>query len=216
MNEKVEQACQRLTQILPLQSGQAACSASDRALHQQMLRSFVTRGRMLTRNEMTHSVSNPDAAIDTLRRRDLVVCSETGEPVGAYPFTMQAREHRVRVNGYTVHAMCALDALAVSPMFGMSTEIDSICRVSGAAVHIRQSGQTIDNPDEAEGVHVGIAWGAADTATSCADSLCTEMIFLRDQALAHLWLAQDADNREIFTLPEAIEFASRFFVPLMA
>ena len=29
------------------------------------------------------------------------------------------------------------------------------------------------------------------------------------------WLNEDADNREIFTLPEAVEFATGFFKPMM-
>lgn len=43
-----------------------------------------------------------------------------------------------------------------------------------------------------------------------------QMMFLRDGAVARQWLAQDAANREIFSLPEAVEFASRLFVPLMS
>ena len=49
----------------------------------------------------------------------------------------------------------------------------------------------------------------------CANSLCTEMLFLRDGEVARQWQAKDAENREIFTLRVAVEFASRFFVPLM-
>ena len=43
-----------------------------------------------------------------------------------------------------------------------------------------------------------------------------EIIFLRDSKIAQRWLAQDPDNREVFTLQEAIEFGARFFVPLIS
>ena len=56
---------------------------------------------------------------------------------------------------------------------------------------------------------------AASSCGSCADSLCTEMLFLKDTATAEEWLSGDAENRQIFTLPEAIEFATGFFKPMM-
>jgi mercuric reductase len=216
MNEKLESALKHLQKILPLSDRQQECSKQIRELHQEVLRSFPARGRILTRKEMAQHVSDLDDAIDVLRTNDMVVFSGNGEPVGAYPFTMEARGFQVQVNGHQVHAMCALDSLAVSPMFGMTTHITSRCRVTDAPIDIHQSGKTIDNADEAGDVHVGIAWNAADAASCCAASLCMEMIFLEDGNIAQQWLAKDSDNREIFTLPEAVEFASRFFVPLVS
>ena len=216
MPEKLENALNHLNQILPLQERQGMCSPEIKLLHQEVLRSFVINGRSLTRVEMAQQVSNIDEAVTILQSNDMVVFAADGEPIGAYPFTMEEREHKIQVNGYQVHAMCALDALAVSPMFGLDTEIRSRCRVTGELVYIQQSGTTIENMDEAGGICFGIVWGAADGGSCCADSLCMEMIFLRDGAVAAQWLAEDAENREIFTLAESVEFAERFFVPLVA
>ena len=207
---------QRLQGLLPLERGQNAYGAQVRELHRNILRSFVIRGRILTRNEMAQHVSKLEDAVKVLGDRGMVIFSGEGDPVGAYPFTMEAREHRVRINGYQVYAMCALDALAISPMFGMQTQIDSCCRITGAPVTIRQSGKTIENPDEAGALHFGIDWGAADADASCADSLCLEMMFLRNSDVGRRWLGEDSRNREIFTLPEAVDFAGRFFLPLVS
>ncbi len=215
-DEKLEKALNRLQGILPLQARQAECSREVRELHRQVLRSFVVNGRILGRDEMAQYVTDLDAALAVLKGSGLVVFSGSGEAVGAYPFTMEAREHKVRVGGHQVHAMCALDALAVSSMFGLPTQIDSRCRVTGDRVGIRQSGMAIENPVDAGDVHVGIAWAAAGASSCCADSLCLEMMFLRDGAIARQWLAGDAANREVFTLPEAVDFAARFFVPLVS
>jgi hypothetical protein len=214
MDAKLEKALNRLRRILPLKERQEECSKPIRDLHQHVLRSFVTRGRILAREEMAQRVSNLEDAINVLRDSELMVFSEEGMPVGAYPFTMEAREHKVWVNSHQVYAMCALDALAVSPMFGMKTCIASRCRITGDPVNIQQSGKTIENPDEAGDIHLGIAWGAADADACCADSLCMEMMYLRDGNIARHWLAEDVGSREIFTLPEAVEFAAEFFVPL--
>jgi len=41
------------------------------------------------------------------------------------------------------------------------------------------------------------------------------MIFLIDKEAADTWLAEDSENREIFSLDEAIEFASLFIKSLV-
>jgi len=216
MNDKLDIALDRLKAILPLKERQEKCNEQIKALHQQILFSFVNNGRILTMKEMAPYVSNLNEALAVLKANDMVVFSEHGDPVGAYPFTMEEREHKVHVNGFQVYAMCALDALAVSPMFGMDTQITSRCRVTGDPVHLHQSGKTIENLDEVGDVHFGIIWGASDSGSSCAVSLCTEMIFLRDSKIARQWCMDDPENREVFALKEALEFASRFFVPLMS
>lgn len=216
MNDKVESALIQLNTVLPLKERQESCSPAVKALHQAILRSFVENGRSLTRAEIAQQINDVDAAVTILQSNDLVVFDEGGEPLGAYPFTMETRAHQIQVNGQQVHAMCALDALAVSPMFGIDTEINSRCRVTDDPIHIQQTGTTITNMAEVGDVHFGIVWSAAEGGSCCADSLCLEMIFLRDGAVAAQWLATDPESREIFTLPESVTFAAAFFVPLLA
>ena len=215
MNAKLDKALNRLQRILPLKARQDACGTPVKELHQSILRSFVDKGRILTREEMTRHVSDVDDAVSLLQEKDMVTFSADGTPVGAYPFTMETREHVVRANGQQVHAMCALDALAVSPMFAVDTQVDSCCRVTGEPVCVKQSGTTILNAEEAGDIHFGIIWGAESTDSCVADSLCMEMMFLRDAKTAREWLESDPNNREIFTLQEAVEFGDRFFTPLL-
>lgn len=215
MSSKVDKALARLIAVLPLKEKQQSCGREIAELHRRILRSFVERGRILTRAEMSEYAADIDQAVDILKKNDMVVFSCSGEPVGAYPFTMEQREHQVHVGGHTVSAMCALDALAVSPMFGMKTEISSKCRATGTPVFIRQDGRHIENPDQAGKVCFGIVWGAASSCSCCANSLCMEMMFLRDDRVAAEWLSIDPANREVFTLAEAVDFGARFFVPLM-
>jgi hypothetical protein len=215
MNTKVDQALARLIKVLPLQEKQQSCGAEVRELHRRILRSFVEQGRILTKAEMAAYVGDVEQASAILKHNDMVVFSCTGEPIGSYPFTMEAREHKVTIGKNTVNAMCALDALAVSPMFDVKTEITSKCRATGAPVHISQNGYQVENLGEVGGLHFGIIWAAAGSCSCCANSLCMEMMFLRDGRVAAEWLSADAKNREIFTLAEAIDFGARFFVPLM-
>ena len=216
MNSKVDDAVARLNSILPLRARQETLSAEVAALYLKILKSYVDRGRSMTRAEMAEYVDDVEAAINILRSNDMVVFDESGEPTGAYPFTMEVREHQVQVNNQTVHAMCALDALAISPMFNIETHIDSRCHVSGDRISIDQLDQSVLNIEDNRDVYFGISWSAASSCCSCSSSLCTEMIFLKGQQVAEQWLAEDAENREIFTLDEAIAFATGFFSPLVS
>ena len=66
MNQKTERALDRLNTILPLKTRQESCRPEIKALHQAILQSFVTNGRILTRAEMAQQVSNLDEAITVL------------------------------------------------------------------------------------------------------------------------------------------------------
>ena len=212
MNTEVNTALKRLDSILPLISGLKSLSDDDAALYCKLINSYVQQGRTLTRQEVGELVGNAEQALNNIVSSKLIVLDTDGNPAGAYPFTSEEREHKVHVNGVTVHCMCALDALAVSPMFNKPTVIDSQCRVSGEKVHIEQNGTEFSGGTLE--VWFGINWGAAATDTVCAASLCMEMMFLANENVARDWLAESSDTREIFDLPSAVEFAAGFFVPL--
>ena len=215
MNMKVQNAANHLNKILPLAERQKKLSPEIANVYQKILSSYVELGRTLNKKEIAEYVDNVEETINTLRTNDMVVFDSNDEPVGAYPFTMEQRDHKVKVNDHLVHSMCALDALAISPMFNIKTHIDSKCHVSGESISIDQFDQQVLNKDENKNVHFAINWNSAAN-NCCATSLCTEMIFLKDEEIANKWLAEDTDNREIFTIDEAIEFASSFFKPLIS
>jgi hypothetical protein len=212
MDSKTGTALKRLDSILPLLSGLQSLGSEDAALYCRLLNSYVQRGRTLTRDEVAGLVGNAELALNSIASSKLIVLDAGGNPAGAYPFTSQQREHRVHINGVTVHCMCALDALAVSPMFNMPAVIDSECRVTGQKIHLEQNGTGFDNGTL--DAWVGINWGAAANDIVCAESLCLEMMFLADAEVAGEWLAESPQTRETFALQSAVEFAAAFFVPL--
>jgi mercuric reductase len=212
MNTEVSTALKRLDSILPLQSGLKSLGDEDASLYCNLLNSYVEQGRTLTRDEVAALVNDADQALKNVVDSKLIVLDDNGNPAGAYPFTSEEREHKVHINSVTTHCMCALDALAVSPMFNKPTVIDSECRATGESIHIEQhgtelSGGTVD-------AWFGINWGAAKGDISCAESLCMEMMFLANETVARDWLAESPQTREIFDLPSAVEFAAGFFGPL--
>jgi len=211
---KIENAVGQLKKILPLADRQKNLNHETANVYQMILSSYVLQGRTLNKAEISEQVGNLDQVIKTLRMNDMVVFDANDEPVGAYPFTMEPRDYKVSINGHTVYAMCALDALAISPMFKLETHIDSSCHVSGASISIDQLDQEVLNRAENPAIHFGINWNSAAN-NCCATSLCSEMIFLKNKVIAQAWFIEDSQNREIFALDEAIDFAAQYFTPLI-
>ncbi len=209
-------ALHRLNHLLPLAKRQAALPAPLAELHRSVLHSFVESGHPLTRAEMEQQWPGLDVAqaLTRLAGDDLIVLiSDTQEIIGAYPLTLEETPHKVRVNGHILRAMCALDALAVSPLFGQPTEIESICRMTGTPIILRQNGTTILAVEPNDAAHVGIHWQPPQTCA--AHSLCREMVFLANTTAAAAWRAVAPEQRDCFSLPDAIEIGAIFFTPLL-
>ena len=215
MSQKVDKALKRLNEILPLKENQEKCSPQIKTLYQQILKSFVSNGRVLSKDEMRKYVSDVEGAIKILDENELVIISENREIIGAYPFTTENREFKVQVNGLAVNAMCAIDALAISLMYDVNTQITSRCRMTDIPIYLEQSGTRISNFDDSSDIHVCIAWHAAQTKVKCANSLCMEMFFVNSRKTAEAWQENKFKQREVFTFDEAMELSRRFFVPLL-
>lgn len=216
MSEKIERALNYLNDVLPLKKRQDRCENQIKLLYQKILLSFITTGRILSKFEMTKYVSNVEDAIQVLEENEMLIISENGDPIGAYPFTMEERENIVCVNGFQINAMCALDALAISPMYDVDVQIHTQCRITNIPIYLEQSGANIVNLNGTGDICVCIAWEAAEKDIKCANSLCMEMFFVNDKKTATTWQKIETEKREVFTLEEAVEFASRFFVPLVS
>ena len=204
----------RLNDLLPLAARQAVLPVPLRDLHRSILRGFAGSGAPPNRDRLAAlpGIADLDAALQELAALDLVVLEPGGTGVvGAYPFTLDERVHRVSVNGHSVFAMCALDALSVAPMFDVATRIDSACHVSGEPLVVDMQGAAVLGVQPVAPV-VGIRWQS--TSGCAAQSLCLEMVFLRDCATASGWQQQDPASISLFALDEAVAIGSAFFSPL--
>jgi len=213
---KITAAVQRLSAILPLQANLASLDAGSRKIYHAIQQSYITQGRAPALAELESISAQARESVRTLSDKDMIVTNAQGEITGAYPFTSEARQSRVELNGHTVYAMCALDALAPAAMAQCNSRVISQCTITQQAITVDLDNQKILNTDAARDVFVGINWQAACSKTSCSASLCTEMIFLKGEEIALEWQAGDSNNREFFTLPEAVQFSADFFVPLAA
>ena len=227
----VLQSLTHLQQLLPLKKRQQALSPPLRMVHRAILRSLAETGHPPRQAEIAAMLGSKRSAIHalaTLGKNDLVILNapvtfdekthqlivpEEVEVLGAYPMTTEKTPHKVEINGHVVNAMCAVDALALSPMFGWDTRIESRCHVTGIPIRIRQKGTELTEVNPSAELRVGIRWQSA--CAGAAHTLCTEMVFLNDAETANMWRGTDTASIEVLTLPEAVELGAAFFLPLL-
>lgn len=211
----INAALERLNSLLPLKERQDQLDPALRKLHRAILDGFFRNGKPLSREQIAAQIGTGaiDAALQQLAAADLVVLTADRQQLaGAYPFTTEERVHSVLVNGHSVHAMCALDALSVAPMFNTATRVDSRCHVTGDPIEIHMQGKALLSALPAD-PYLGIRWQG--TSGCAAHSLCLEMLFLRDRATALAWQHEDSTNMSIFDLNAAVAFGAAFFGPLL-
>jgi len=211
---KVEEGLKRLISLLPLKDRQMEFGGEMAELHKAILRSFVENGRPISDEEISAIIGSNDveAALKALQEKDLAVLNCSGKLVGSYPMTVEETPHKIKVNGHEINAMCALDSLGISPMFSKKVKIESKCHATGEPVYLEQDGSVIIDAKPSKDVCFGIIWSSPTGC--CAHSLCTEMVFLKDKETAEAW-EKECSSREVYDLDEAIEFSSKFFVPLV-
>ena len=231
---RVAQALHRLQDLLPLKERQQSLEKPVVEVHRAILRSLLNRGRALTGDEIVAMLGSKDAAaqaVALLGSKDLVVRNELavrdekmndramldttgGEVVGAYPMTTEVTPHMVTVKGHDVYAMCAVDALAIGPMFDAETLIRSRCHVTGLPVSIHQKGKEILQVEPSNEICVGVRWQRLTGC--CAHDMCRQMVYLKNAKTGTAWQETDPLSIELFTLQETIEFGVAFFLPLLA
>jgi mercuric reductase len=176
-----------------------------RSLHREILQALATGSDL---------PAITPAQLEQLRAADLVVVGAAGAVTGAYPITLEPTDHTVKHNGHAIHAMCAVDALAIGPMFGHATSLRSRCHVCGTPIALEQDDEAITPEHLLDTVHVGIAW--RETCGCAAHSLCREMVFFCGPVHAAAWQADAPATHSVLRLPEAIRLAKAFFLPLVA
>lgn len=173
-----------------------------------------TPGALAARAGLTETAVRP--LLGNLRHRDLVVLD--GERiVGAYPFTDRDTGHHVDLNGRTLNAMCAVDALGIGAMCGRDIAIASRCRHCGAPIRIttRDAGRAL------EGVERGttVVWLSVRYERKCAaNSLCAATAFFCTDDHLAVWRRQRPSDEPGFRLSidEALEVGRAIFGPSLA
>ncbi|HEY5719144.1 MAG TPA: organomercurial lyase, partial [Gammaproteobacteria bacterium] len=136
MDAHARDGLERLTAIIPLAARQRALPDAWRAAHRAILADWAASGHPPARETLAAlpGIDDVDALLARLASDDMLVLDADGEIAGAYPFSGEATPHRVALGEVRVHAMCAVDALAMAPLLGTHAQVDSACAASGRAV----------------------------------------------------------------------------------
>jgi hypothetical protein len=184
----------------------ARLTDSERELYFWILRRFATSGRPSgteTRETAARLGLEVEEALASLAREDLVHRGSDGEITVAYPFSGLPTAHRVRFpGGHEVHAMCAIDALGIAPMFEQTIEIRSRDPLTGAAFHakVAPDGTAIWEPETAV-----VVAGALDRQGDSCCGCCPVLNFFVSEDSAERWLGQHPHVRgQVIPVEDAI------------
>ncbi|MGT2467843.1 alkylmercury lyase family protein (plasmid) [Mesorhizobium atlanticum] len=176
-----------------------------------LLRLYAEQGRAPEPGALAERAALSETAIrpllEELRRRDLVVL-DGDKIVGAYPFSDRDTDHRVMLDGRTLNAMCAVDALGVGAMTDRDTVITSRCRHCGAPIRIatRNQGRA----------WTAVMWQSVRYEGACAaNSLCaTTAFFCSDDHLSAWRRERSADEPGFrLSIEEGLEAGRALFGP---
>jgi mercuric reductase len=181
---------------------------------------YAEQGRAPTPSALAKHTGLSEEAVrpplEELRRRDLVVL-DGDTIVGAYPFTDRDAGHRVTLDGRTLNAMCAVDALGIGAMTGRDIAIASRCRYGGAPVRIttQDRGRALADVEPT----TAVVWLSVRYEGGCAaSSLCTATSFFCSDNHLAAWrrgLPPDEPGFRL-SIEEALEAGRAIFGPSLA
>ena len=186
--------------------------SAERELYGWMLQGFAhgsPPSADAIRTEATRLGLDPDQTRQKLATEDLIHFDGEGEVTVAYPFSGQRTRHRIRIEGRTVYAMCAIDALGVAPMFERPTVIDSSDPLTNDEISIwlEPDGTGTWQPDEAV-----VVTGHACAEGAAFEGCCQVLNFFASRENAERYLLEHGEVSGFpITMPQAIEVGRAIF-----
>jgi len=193
----VQEATTRLRSEFPLQLRIEGASSELQAAYVQILRAWISRG------EATSRTSFPPDIVPQLIALDAIADSSAG--LGCYPFSAVDSGIDVRFAQAAVHAMCAIDALAIPMLVGASTTIKGPCDGCARPLSVTVSRELLRwVPAPQEPCFVHYRHHKAAPEDQCCVGLCKNIVFLCTScAKPH--------TDQVLTLEEAMMVGQQFF-----
>lgn len=184
-------------------------SKEARATHVAVLESFIATGLPPTVDGL-----QPEIVAD-LQGRDLIVIRD-GAIVVAYPFASTPTRHSVQLDGTSIAAVCAIDALGAAAMVGKATHVTSKCATceQEITVDILEDGLTIKSHSHDD----PRLWaGIVPVAGCAADTQCQSMLLFCYPDHLKKWRSSTAQSPDgfAFTLAQAVQAGAAIFKPFL-
>ncbi|AUD00090.1 mercuric reductase (plasmid) [Bradyrhizobium sp. SK17] len=166
--------------------------------------------------EIGFEIDHVETALRALDSNDLIgLDRDSGQIRLAYPFTEAVTAHRVDLNGHTLHALCAIDALGAADMYGADISISSPCRHCGSQIEVTT---TADGRAPKSVAPAGaVVWYDFAYDGCAAGSCCPSIAFFCSDAHLQQWLDVQTPRRDGtgLTVDEALEVGRAIFGPVL-
>lgn len=123
----------------------------------KLIEKVIEEKRQLTEEEAIE-ICGKQGLYEELKRKKIFALSDNLVTF-LYPISALPTNHRVKLeDGREFYSMCAVDALGVSAMFHMDSEIRSCCSATGEEIYIKISEDKIiqHSPEEIYVLHVDL------------------------------------------------------------
>lgn len=187
-------ALQRLRDNFPLQARIESADPAVQAAYVRVLAHWVHAGSSEAMPEV------PPALLRALIDIDAVVIDAHG--IGCYPFSDRKTGIRVQFADGSVHAMCAIAALAIPRLVHRTSYIAARCELCGCRLACTVAANGHVDGGNPQGIRV--IWRPRAPNRPCADSLCSGIGFVCRHCAVPPGVAQ-------FTLPEAAAIGNATF-----
>lgn len=205
----------------PLQKWQHALDPTHDRVWRTVLTLFATLSRPPQVSEIGEATGVPTEnlaeIIAELEARDLIGSDKSTDRIRyAYPFNAEPTEHRVRLHGRELHALCAIDALGIGGMFGTDVVIAAACRACGDPIEIATAddGKSVSHARPRDTV----VWYDLGYSGCAASSNCLSIAFFCSDAHQQRWLTTQNPRAAGYRLKlgEALEVSRAIFEPVLA
>lgn len=156
------------------------------------------------------AVEDVEAALAALQEMGAIYLRDRAV-IAAYPFSLVPTPHRVTIEGITVYANCAVDALAVPPMADGPAQVSSACGQCGAPLTVTMRGDRIIESEPAAPVVFYLDKDCCAPGPAVL-TRCPHIQFFCGRDHAARWQEAHPDRRgAALDLTAAQAFASRHF-----
>lgn len=151
--------------------------------------------------EQVQAVFQQAAALGTLQLDD------SGHMVGT-AISLVPSNHKFQMDGKTLYAWCAYDAIYAPGVIGKIAEIDSVDPLSNESIRIKVSPEGVME-SEPEGIFATVVGIDADARGGAESPRCNQMQFFVSEENAKKW-SVDYPNVSIMTVDQVFDLAREF------
>ncbi len=192
---RFQSAMQKLKEEFPLEHRVTNALPETQTAYVQVLRHWLEQAAPPGKDIVSA------AALDALASMDAVVVDAHG--IGCYPFSARDTGIHAHIEGKSVWAMCALDALAIARLSHKASRVTARCTVCQCHLTVPVDANGSVEQTAGEGIRI-VRRRHGPQGGPCCETLCSAIQFL----CKHCGVPSGAES---YTLPEAAALGNNFF-----